>query len=410
MEYYRKIRGSRLPWYLFYTGFTMELLIVILDKSNYINPIEGRLFQLTFLLFLLKVLLTEYTGKEWGVILCLELVAFLSYRVTGANDLIRLVTFVAACRDIPFKQMLKYAFQVTLTGCIVIIVLSLTGIYGEVSLTQAYGRGSLESTLYVGVEPVEETRYTLGMGHPNALSCMFLMLTLMGVYAYFERMKWYIYLFLMLLNVGVYVLTGSKTSMLITTAFLAGACVLNYCKFLRQNAFIYLCGLLVLILCVGFSVDAAANAQRVKDAQWNEYYYLDPRENGHIAALAKLDRQISGRIVSLAGTENKEGMIQTWSAFSKPRNMDYYFDMGWVKLFYRYGIIPGALYLLALVALLYRLYQHRDAGGLAVFVILAVYTVMEAHLVSVYVGRNVLLLMMGYYFFTGSPGRVRKPE
>ena len=103
-------------------------------------------------------------------------------------------------------------------------------------------------------------------------------------------------------------------------------------------------------------------------------------------------------------------MIQTWSAFSKPRNMDYYFDMGWVKLFYRYGIIPGALYLLALVALLYRLYQHRDAGGLAVFVILAVYTVMEAHLVSVYVGRNVLLLMMGYYFFTGSPGRVRKPE
>lgn len=408
MEYYRKIRESKLPWYLFYIGLTIELLIVIVDKSNYINPIEGQLFRLTFLLFALKIFLTKYTGKEWGVIMCLELIAVISYRVTGANDLIRLVTFVAACKEIPFKQMLKYAFQITLAGCTVIIVLSLTGIYGDVSLTQAYGRGSLESTLYVGVDPVEETRYTLGMGHPNALSCMFLMLMLMGVYAYFEKMKWYIYLFLMLLNVGVYMLTGSKTSMLIATAFLAGVCVLTYCKFLRRNVFVYLCGFFVLILCIGFSVDAAVCAQRVKDAQWNEYYYLDPRDNKHIVALSKLDRQISGRIVSLAGTTNKEGMIQTWSAFSKPGNMDYYFDMGWVKLFYRYGIVPGALYLLALFFLLYRLYQQKDAGGLAVFVILAVYTVMEAHLVSVYLGRNMLLLMMGHYFFTDPLSRVNE--
>jgi len=85
-----------LPWYLFYIGLTMELIIVIVDKSNYTNPIEGRLFQVTFLLFFLKMLLTAYTGKEWGVILFLELIGVISYRVTGGNDLIRLVTFVAA--------------------------------------------------------------------------------------------------------------------------------------------------------------------------------------------------------------------------------------------------------------------------------------------------------------------------
>lgn len=42
--------------YLFYAGLTIELLMVIVDKSNYINPIEGRLFQITFLLFALKLL------------------------------------------------------------------------------------------------------------------------------------------------------------------------------------------------------------------------------------------------------------------------------------------------------------------------------------------------------------------
>lgn len=397
MELYRNIKKSRLPWFLFYAGLTIELLIVIVDKSNYTNPIEGQLFRITFLLFALKLLLTDYTKKEWCVIILLEAVAFLSYRVTEANDLIRVVTFVAACKNIPLRQMLKYTFYVTLIGCTTIILLAVTGIYGAVSLTQAYGHESLESTLYIGVETAPETRYTLGMGHPNALACMFLMLVVLGVYVWFSKMKWYIYLFIMLLNVGIYALTKSKTGVLIVTAYLVGACILTYCRFLREKAFIYVCGLLVLIFCLGFSLDAAVCAQRVRDVQWNEFFYWNPMDNNHIIALARVDRFLSGRIVSLTDSENNDGMIQTWSAFSEPYNMNYYFDMGWVKLFYRYGIVPGILYIIAQLVLLWLLYKRKDACGLMVFVTLAVYTVIEAHLISVYLGRNFLLMMLGYY-------------
>lgn len=409
MEFYRKLKKSRMPWYLFYGGLTIELLIVIVDKSNLINPFEGRLFQITFLIFLLKLLLTDYSKKEWHWIVGLELLAFFSYWVTGANELIRIVTFVAACKNIPLKQMMRYAFYVTLAGCAVIVLLSVTGIYGDISLTQAYGRESAETTIYIGVEPAKETRYTLGMGHPNALSCMFLMLLVMAVYVYFERMKWYLYLFLMLLNVGVYALSGSKTSMLITTAFLAGACALTYCRFLREDRFGYLCGLLVFAACIAFSVDAAVCAQRVRDVQWNEFYYGEPLDDRHIVTLAKIDRRISGRIISLTDTEANDGMIQTWSLFSRPENMEHYFDMGWVKVFYRYGIVPGIMYLLAHLALLWRIYRRKDACGLAVFTVLAVYTVVEAHLVSFYIGRNFLLMMMGWYFFPVESGKVEQP-
>lgn len=409
MEFYRKLKKSRMPWYLFYGGLTIELLIVIVDKSNLINPFEGRLFQITFLIFLLKLLLTDYSKKEWHWIVGLELLAFFSYWVTGANELIRIVTFVAACKNIPLKQMMRYAFYVTLAGCAVIVLLSVTGIYGDISLTQAYGRESAETTIYIGVEPAKETRYTLGMGHPNALSCMFLMLLVMAVYVYFERMKWYLYLFLMLLNVGVYALSGSKTSMLITTAFLAGACALTYCRFLREDRFGYLCGLLVFAACIAFSVDAAVCAQRVRDVQWNEFYYGEPLDDRHIVTLAKIDRRISGRIISLTDTEANDGMIQTWSLFSRPENIEHYFDMGWVKVFYRYGIVPGIMYLLAHLALLWRIYRRKDACGLAVFTVLAVYTVVEAHLVSFYIGRNFLLMMMGWYFFPVESGKVEQP-
>ncbi len=396
IQIYKRFRDeSRIPWFLFYAGLTIELLMVIIDKSNYTNPYEGYLFRLTFVLFALKLVLTKYDKRQWIMIAVSEAVGFISYKVTGKNDVIRIVTFVFACKDIPVRQMMKYAFYVTFTGCVVIVLLSLSGIYGSISLTQNFGRDNNIYDLYNGVPAVTETRYTLGMGHPNALACMFLMLAAMGVYVYGERLKWYGYLFIMLLNTGMYWLTDSKTTMLIASVLIVGACMMRYCSFLRERSFCYVCGLLVFFVCIAFSVDAAASAQRVRDAQWSKYYYNDYRDNAHIVALARIDDQITGRIRSLTNSENNDGSLETWKMFSDARHMDYYFDMGWVKLFYRYGVVPGILYCAASIMLLLYFYRKRDAYGLIVFVVLAVYTVMEAHLFSIYIGRNFLLMMMG---------------
>ncbi|MCM1387513.1 MAG: hypothetical protein NC231_09305 [Bacillus sp. (in: Bacteria)] len=391
--FYDKVWQKKIPQLLFYLALTIELGMVIIDKSNYINPIEGQLFRITFVLFALKLLSTEYTSKERAVICFLEVIAIISYKATGKNDVIRIVTFVAACKGIPLKQMLRYAFYVTFAGCVGIILLSVTGIYGDMYLTTDFGR-EYERIVRKGVE---ETRYTLGMGHPNALSCMYLMLCAMGIYAFAKHMKWYIYLFLMLLNAGIYILTDSKTSMLITTCLILGAFIMTYCRFFREHWLAYLCAFLVFAVCIGFSVDAAANAQRVREAQWNEYWH--PNDTPHAKFLAKIDDHINGRIRSLTNSANNDGTIETWSAFSEPNNMDYYFDMGWVKLFYRYGVVPGILYCLANLFLLWHFYRKRDAFGLVVFTILAVYSVVEAHLFSPYIGRNFLLMIMGCCFF-----------
>lgn len=397
-NFYGILWKHRIPQLLFYIGLSVELVIVIIDKSNYINPIEGLLFRVTFLLFALKLLGTEYTWKEWCLIAFLELIALISYRVTGRNDLIRIVTFTAACKGIPLKQMIRYAFYVTLAGCVAIVFLAVAGIYGDMSLTADYGR---EWAVTYGQTSVE-TRYTLGMGHPNALSCMFLMLLAMGIYGYANRLKWYVYLFLMLLNIGIYGLTDSKTSMLVATVLLLAAFLMTYCRFFREKFIAYLGGFLIFVLCIGFSVDAAANASRVMDA-WELYVYYDGiTEDPHIRLLLQADRFMNGRIKSLTDSERDDGTIETWSAFSAPENMDYYFDMGWVKLFYRYGVIPGILYCIACAALLWQFYRKRDAFGLVIFTVLAVYSLMEAHLFSVYIGRNFLLMMMGSYFLPSS--------
>lgn len=403
-NFYGVLWKHRIPQLLFYIGLSIELIIVIIDKSNYINPIEGLLFRVTFLFFALKLLSTEYTWKEWCLIAVLELVALISYKTTGKNDIIRIVTFVAACKGIPLKQMIRYAFYVTLAGCVAIVFLAVTGIYGEMSLTADYGR---DWAVFYGQNSIER-RYTLGMGHPNALSGMFLMLLAMGIYVYAERLKWYVYLFLMLLNIGIYGLTDSRTSMIIATVLLLASFIMTYCRFFREKKIAYICGFLAFVLCVGFSVDASAGALRVKDA-WVDYVYAwEKPADIHMQFLLKADQFMNGRIKSLTNTARKDGTISTWSAFSCPENMDYYFDMGWVKLFYRYGIVPGILYCIACAALLWQFYRKRDAFGLVVFTVLAVYSVMEAHLFSVYIGRNFLLMMMGSYFLPSSEERMDK--
>ena len=61
-------RGVKIAYGSFYLAVMIEVLMVIVDKSAYTNPIEGRLFQLTFLLCLIKVVLTRYSWKEYGII------------------------------------------------------------------------------------------------------------------------------------------------------------------------------------------------------------------------------------------------------------------------------------------------------------------------------------------------------
>lgn len=412
---YDKIWQKKVPQIFFYLALTIELGMVIIDKSNYINPIEGTLFRVTFVLFALKLFSTEYAWKEWALIIFSEIIGVISYKTTGNNDIIRIVTFVAACKGIPLKQMLRYTFYVTLIGCAAIVLLSVTGIYGEMSLTAYYGRGVNYQAMYEDLSKlgIEETRYTLGMGHPNALSGMYLMLCAMGIYVFSEKMKWYSYFFLMLLNIGVYSLTDSKTGMLITTLLLLGAfvmanCQLTYCRFFRNHWSAYILAFLVLVFCIGFSVDAAANAQKVQKAKWSEAYRGNPYADNHTILLLRMDEPLNGRIVSLTDSENNDGSMETWSVFSCPNNMNYYFDMGWVKLFYRYGIIPGILYCLANLFLLWHFYRKRDAFGLVVFTVLAVYSIVEAHLFSPYIGRNFLLMMMGSSFFDTCNTNVRR--
>lgn len=360
----------------FYLGVIIEVLMVIIDKSALINPIEGRLFQLTFLLFLIKTCLTRYDKKEYAVIAAFLVLGAISYFVTGRNDIVRIVMFLAACKNVDMQKCMKLVFYMTLTGCLIIMFLSFFGIGGGIALTQDYGRGSVE------------TRYTFGMGHPNALQCMVWALTVLALYLYGEKWKWYGYTAALAVNIGFFFLTDSKTSLAAGVFAVGFTWIICKCK---GEKIIKLCGIGSILVTVGsiiLSILVACKAHYVYEYDWG----IDKSKTAY--AYKVLDNILTGRMRSLCDNERWEGTISTWKLFAEPAN-NYYFDMGWIRLFYWYGIIPGLIVAAVILIWMIQCYRRKENMVLMIIVSIAVYTVFEAHMVSAYIGRNYLLFILG---------------
>ncbi|MEG1847575.1 MAG: hypothetical protein RR238_03815 [Lachnospiraceae bacterium] len=342
----------------YYMALAIELAIVLIDKSAFTNPIEGRLFQVTFVLLVLKIMMTQYTTKEWITMIGFAILGAISYFATERNDIIRIVVFVAATKGISLRNMLKIVFYTILSGTVLLMVLSLMGVLGEVSVTAPY-RGDLV-----------ETRYTLGLGHPNALHCMIWSLVILGIYLYFDQLKWYAYLLLFLGNIGLFLLTDSKTGVIITTlTILAAACLYAFPK-LQRFKWIYLLGALAVLGCFFISLVAS------------KYGYRP-------GPLMGIDQYVTGRI----RWSYYYGGIPFWSLFSVPDN-NIYFDMGLMRLFYWYGIVPGVTYLVVHLLMIRDCSREKDSMALLVIVMFSIYTVFEAHAVSVYILRNYVILLL----------------
>lgn len=375
-----KTLKQKLAYCFFYLGVFTEVMLVLIDKSAYTNPIEGQVFRLTFLLFLLKACLTKYSFKEYLLAAFFLLVGTASYFITGRNEIVRIVVFLMACKDVDMIKCLKFVFWMTLAGCLALMILALLGIFGTLSLTMDYGRGSTE------------TRYVLGMGHPNALQCMVCVLTMLGLYLYHNKWKWYYYLLAFGINVFFFLLTDSKTGLLVAVCAIS----LNFMiPKVRDNKWGHLFSAGNISIFAGSILISVMSA---KDAMCLWRHFTQGEYSQKIRFYVFLDKILTGRIRSLIGTTHYEGTMETWSLFSSS-DKNYYFDMGWIRLFYWYGIIPGILAIIVLTGFTMYFARKKKLEELVFISMFALYTVVEAHFISVYIARNYLLFIIGMYWW-----------
>lgn len=353
----------------FWIALVIESVIVMIDKSAYINPWEGKLFRLTFVLFCIKVITTQYSKKEWIAIAIAGILVSISYLVNDKDEVVRAAVFVISCKNIDVKKILKVVLGITLAGSVILFVLAASGTFGAMTMTANFGRGSFPG--------IVETRYCFGMGHPNAFQCMMYMMTVLCLYIYIERMKWYHFVLLFLINVITYHYTDSNTAMLVIGATLIGAAIMKYVPILKNLKWIYWLSAAFVLTLVIFS---AVGSYTGRETQF----------------MYDLDQILNGRFQYAHVIENAR--VENWTLFSNRANTEF-FDQGFIRLFYWYGIIPGIMYVLANLYLIYQSYQKRDYMLLIIVVGFSLFSMMEAHLVSVYILRNYLFILLGSYWY-----------
>lgn len=357
----------------FYLGVVLEILIMFLDKADYINPYEGWMFRITFLLFFVKVVCTKYSLKEYVAMILLVGLAFISYRINTRDELVRFAVFLFAMKNIDLKNVLRWVFRLSVLAMVLLAILSLTGLLGDV-VEQYEGYGFKEGS----------TRLCLGLGSSNAFAIMIWALMLLAIYLYHDRMKWQHYAFMTLLSVFIYVTTLTRTTLAVMLLTVVAAFVMQYFKKLQKNKLIYALGIVLILAFVGFSVWAAC----VSD--WHEF--LSPE-------VARINDFLTGRIEVLSRFTDGGGHISNWTAFSAPEH-DRYFDMGYVRLFYWYGIIPASVMILLVILSVIESYRRNDYMGFVMIMMMSVFTVIEAHIVSVYIARNYMIFLMGAYLIS----------
>ena len=362
---------------LFYIALTIELVLMLVEKSEISFPYESHVFRVTFLLTLFAVLIMKHDLKEWGVMAAILAIAAYSYVSSGKNDMLRLALFLMAARDIELKKTMKYAFYICLVGVLAIALLSVTGLIGDVALTAGYGRRG-----------GEETRYVFGFGHPNTLFSSIYALLLMWIWIYGKKAGILPYLVAVASAAMLVFLTDSRTGMLVLVITMMLAILCRIFSKLANMKWPYFLGWLeVLVAACVLAPMAAILANSIYNGGWNPW--------GN--KIWNFENKINYRISNLYyGADNYMALFKNWKLFA-PRGNESFFDIGWVRLYYWYGIIPTAIIIAAIIIVIYQSMKERDVWALILIASLTIYTLVEATFVTRYLGRDFFLLIAGVY-------------
>lgn len=328
---------------LFYIGIALQTLLMTIGYGEWNIPFHGRIMQLAFVLFCLKILTTRYSKIEWVAMVLLGGLGIVSYIATRDEYVVSVIVMIFAAKNVDMKRVCKWMLGTVFVAVAVTAVLSLCGIGGIPVDVRDYGRGGVEA------------RWSLGFGHANNLHGTIWYLFTLVVLTYFDKLKWGHYLFFTVVNVFLFSLTASRGGLIVTQTVFLGAVVLKYFPKTKKMTILYvLCGVEIIGV-VGLTLVSAI---------------VSPE---NIPILSKLDSMLTGRL----------HLIQWYADMSQWRWISTgvitpYVDDGWATIFYSYGYVIGIVFILFHFYLLNQIWRKKDGILLVVLVTSIFYIFMEA--------------------------------
>ena len=188
---------------------------MLIDISDLYVPYDGWMFRAVLFISGLCVLTSKRSKEEWCLIAAGWTFGLVCWYFSGRIEILRLITWLAACKDINVRKVVKYTLYVCAAGTFFIILCSLFGA-GRLYLAQDFG----------GTKGYTST-VVLGFGHPNSLQWMCFMLAAMTVYLYHDRMYWKGYGSLFAAIVSISIFTKSRTGTVCSIYLVLSAALLS---------------------------------------------------------------------------------------------------------------------------------------------------------------------------------------
>lgn len=361
-----KIRSGLKPYSeTFYLLFFLPMAgCVSLGISS--DQITYRLiFALAILFLFLKFMVTDYSNKEYFLMAAsMMLLGYVFFR-TREKSLIISALAVYGCKDVPVRKVLKYTLWVYSIGMIIMIFLILTGqITGQIfTITKGGSKRRIND---------------FGYSHPNSAYSHLLMIAIMIIAVWQNKLKWYHYVIMTVVMYGGYKVLYCRTGLLIYVML----CIsIGIMKLIRQEklkkVFFGLWCLMPLIVAIGSYVLPILYSQKLQ-------------------FMEKLNSFVTGRIYLSLQTLQMTPF--TWfGVLERPWVGSYYMDNAYLNVLLSYGWV---VFMLAILAYTYMCFYHlkeRQYYELIILSIISVYAFMEYAPVNA--TWNPLLLLMSESLF-----------
>ncbi|RHP34974.1 hypothetical protein [Lachnotalea sp. AF33-28] len=324
------------------------------------HTLGGYTWVITFFVYpllLYKVTFTKYNKRELCIGSILVVLCLITTVYTEQTSLFTNLLVLLSLKNIDIKLLLKRCFWFALTAYIMVIVLSLFGIGGPLSLTKNFGRGRVE------------TRYCLGYGHPNGLHCYLFLILCLYIYAYFDKIKIWQIVIAAVINISMFWLTASRTGVAAISLLLVLYLFVRYCSSIATSK-IWMIGTIAGYLgIVVISVCAVI---------WN----FNP-------VFAWLNKLLTGRI-DLAHNYLFEYSV---GLFGSKIPDGFYLDHGWIGVLMFWGIVWFIIYQVAMLVLLYTSNKHGELAVVIIILISALYGIAEFSVLEK-VFRNLMFIFM----------------
>lgn len=352
------ISRKEISKFIFLMAFSLLIYADYISATSLTNAYIGRVFQGVMLLLLLKILLTKYTKKEIVILAVAMVLAIISYVKTDSYFVAMLIMLLMASKDMELRLLMKIYFTIVSGITLLVAILALLGISGDVFLQQDFRGNGLE------------IRYCFGYTHPNTFHIVVIQIFLSFIWIYWDKMKWYYFILIFVINTFVYHYTDSRTNLVLGSAMVMAYILLKAIPKLRKWIGIYIGGFVTLVFCFVLSILT--------------YIY-----GVNCPILDKLNKLWTGRII-WAYLENQHCVITPFSYLNCSANC----DMGFVKMTYNYGWVIMLLVILLFLGILWKITEKKDYVMLISVVICLVFYLGENFSSGEYITRNLIFVYM----------------